>query len=89
MSDPAPGEEFSREHLKKALRAFKKRLKLKRLDQESKLGGGPMSSGRPSGIVAIRPPDQFPKEVWDALVEKGRLRTEGDGLYELVQDPGG
>ena len=87
MSEPAP-EEMTTDYLRKALKAFKNRLKLKRLDQESKLGGGSMTSGRASSIVAIRPPDQFPKEVWDKLVEKGRLRTEGDGLYELVpQDP--
>jgi hypothetical protein len=25
--------------------------------------------------------------VWDKLVEMGKLRTEGMGLYELVEDP--
>ncbi|MHC4777027.1 MAG: hypothetical protein ACYTFG_00470 [Planctomycetota bacterium] len=87
MSEEAP-QEMTKDYLKKALKAFKKRLKLKRLDQESKLGGGAMTSGRASQIVAIRPPEQFPKEVWDKLVEKGRLRYEGNGLYELIpQDP--
>jgi hypothetical protein len=80
----ADAQEIDPAVLKKALRAFKKRLKLTRLDQESTVGGGPMSSGKTSGIVAIRPPNQFPREIWDALVEKGKLKTEGNGLYELA-----
>ncbi|MCE9545431.1 MAG: hypothetical protein K8T25_07930 [Planctomycetia bacterium] len=72
------------EILKRALKAFKKRLKLTKLDVESSLGVGPMSGGRPSGIVAITPPDQYPREVWDALVDQGRLRRAGHGQYELL-----
>ncbi|MHC5040471.1 MAG: hypothetical protein ACYTHM_24430 [Planctomycetota bacterium] len=83
MSEDATGE-LSPANLKKALRAFKKRLKLQRLDQESGLAGGPCSSGRSSSIVAIRPPNQFSREVWDKLVEMGKLTTEGNGLYGLV-----
>jgi len=71
--------------LKRALKAFKKRLKLTRLDHESRLGVGPLSGGRPSGIVAITPPDQYPRKVWETLVEQGRLRKTGQGQYELVQ----
>lgn len=84
-SDPLPVEPPSPEVLKRAFKAFKKRLKLTRLDQESTLGGGPMSGGRPSGIVAITPPNQYPREVWDALVEQGRLKKASHGQYELVQ----
>ncbi len=68
--------------LKMAMKAFKKRLKLTRLDEESKVGVGPMSGGKSSGIVAISPPDQYPQEVWDELVRQGRLKTSGNGLYE-------
>ena len=50
---------------------------------QSKLGGGPMSSGGNSGIVAVTAPDQFPKAIWDELVKQGRLRYVGNGLYEL------
>ncbi len=71
--------------LKKALKAFKKRLKVMRLDDESKLGGGPLSGGKGSGLVAIRPPSEYPQEVWDTLVEQGRLKDAGHGLYEIVQ----
>ncbi len=70
--------------LKAALKAFKKRLKLTRLDAESNIAGGPLSSGRGSGIVAITPPNQFPPEVWAELVKQGKLKKAGGGTYELV-----
>jgi hypothetical protein len=69
--------------LKKAYKAFKKRLKLARLDDESRLGRGAMSGGGSSGIQAIQPPNQYPKAVWDELVRQGKLRYVGHGLYEL------
>jgi hypothetical protein len=86
MADETPGQ-ISPQQLKQAMKAFKKRLKLTRLDEESSLGGGPFSSGRGSGIVGIQPPNQYPREVWDELVKQGRLRRVGAGLYELAQDP--
>ncbi|GAX61032.1 ABC-type polar amino acid transport system, ATPase component [Candidatus Scalindua japonica] len=75
-------------YLKKAYKTFRKRLRLTRLDAESTLGSGALSGGQKSGIVAIRPPTNFPQEVWDKLVKMGKLRTEGMGLYELVEDLG-
>ena len=81
QSEPAP----TPEQLKQALKAFRKRLKLTRLDAESNLGGGPLSSGRDSGIVAVAPPQQFPQAVWDELVRQGRLKPAGRGTYELVE----
>ena len=72
------------EELRRAMKAFKKRLKLSRLDDESSLGHGPMSGGKSSGIVAIVPPNQYPKAVWDELVARGRLKYVGQGLYELA-----
>lgn len=72
--------------LKHALKAFKKRLKLTRLDHESKLGYGPMTKGsqRDSGIVGIMPPNQFPQAIWDELARLGKLKHIGQGLYELT-----
>ena len=67
------------------MKAFRKRLRLTRLDDESKLGHGAMTGGARSGIVAITPPNQFPQELWDELVAQGKLRYEGHGLYELVE----
>lgn len=72
--------------LRGALKAFRKRLKLTRLDEDSKLGVGPLSSGRRSGVVAIAPPSQFPAEVWEALVQQGRLKRAGRGFYALSED---
>ena len=80
---PAPAPP-SKEQLQAAMNAFRKRLNLMRLDDESRLGYGPMSSGGKSGVVAIRPPDQFPDEVWEALAQQGKLKYAGRGLYELV-----
>ena len=73
--------------LKNALKAFKKRLKLTRLDDESRLGHGAMTTGGRSGIVAIVPPNQFPQAVWDELARQGRIRRAGQGTYELVDEP--
>jgi len=80
-----PGQEpqgIAPEVLKSALKAFKKRLKLTALDDDSRLGKGPFSSGS-QGVYAITPPSQFPKEVWEELVRQGKLRNSGHGLYEL------
>jgi hypothetical protein len=80
---PAP-QPPSREELQLALNAFRKRLKLTRLDDESRLGYGPMTSGGKSGVVAITPPNQFRKEIWQELAKQGKLKYAGHGLYELV-----
>jgi hypothetical protein len=73
------------QELKAALKAFKKRLKLTRLDAESQLSRNPLSTGRGKGIVAIEPPNQFPQAVWDELVKQGKLKKAGHGTYELVE----
>jgi aryl-alcohol dehydrogenase-like predicted oxidoreductase len=77
------GQPFSKEELKQAIKAFKKRLKLTRLDAESSISGGPLSHNR-ANIVAITPPNQFPQAVWDELVRQGKLKKAGHGTYELV-----
>jgi len=75
----------SEEDLKKALKAFKKRLKLTRLDDESRLGHGPMSGGEKEKIVSIQPPAGFGREIWEELVAKGHLKHDGQGFYELLE----
>ncbi len=72
--------------LKNAMKAFRKRLKLARLDDESRLGHGAMTGGGRSGIVAIAPPTRYPQAVWDELVNQGKLRRAGHGLYELTDE---
>jgi hypothetical protein len=83
MSEPTG--EHTKDELKHAIKAFKKRLKLTRLDAESKLGYAPTTTGRASDIVAITPPNQFPPSVWEQLVKQGRLKHAGHGTYELVE----
>ena len=83
VSDPSQPPTPSLQQLKTAMKAFKKRLKLTCLDDQSRIGVGPMSSGRQSGIVAITPPDQFPSAVWEELARQGKLKRSGNGLYEL------
>ena len=87
MSEPAPpsGTPTSKE-LKAALKAFKKRLKFTRLDDESQSSRRPTTSGRGSGIVAISPPNQFSEAVWQELVKQGKLKKAGIDVYELVEE---
>ncbi len=87
MTDAAPEipEPPSKEELRLAMKAFRKRLKLTRLDDESRLGYGPMSGGGKSQVAAITPPDQFSKAVWQELAQQGKLRHEGGRLYSLVE----
>ena len=71
--------------LRRAMNAFKKRIKLTRLDDESRLGRGALTGGKDSGLVAISPPSQFPEAVWEELVSRGKLKRAGVGFYALVQ----
>ncbi|MBI3829930.1 MAG: hypothetical protein HY291_10460 [Planctomycetes bacterium] len=72
------------QELKGALKAFKKRLKVTLLDNESGKMAGPLSSGKTSSIVAITPPNQFRPEIWAELVKQGKLQYDGHGLYKLA-----
>ena len=81
-SDSPQEPAFEPRELKAAMKAFRKRLKLTCLDDQSRIGVGPLSSGR-AGIVGITPPNQFPQAVWDELVRQGRLKYSGNGQYEL------
>lgn len=87
LVDRNPDGSFTKETLQRAMKAFKKRLKLSRLDDESKLGHDAMTKGGRSGICAVQPPEQYPIEVFDALCDKGRLRKVAPGLYEELPQP--
>lgn len=71
------------EVLKSAYNAFKKRWKLTRLDYDSRIGRGPLSSGQKSTIAGITPPNQFPPAAWEELVKQGRIKYAGNGLYAM------
>jgi len=79
-SQPAPP---TPETLKAAMKAFKKRLKLTQLDDASRIGRGPMSSGHGSSIAGITPPDQYPRAVWEELANQGKLKRTGSGTYAM------
>ena len=72
------------EELKRAYKAFKKRIKLTRLDDESGLSRG---GGKKTAITGITPPTGFPMGIWEELVLQGRLKNEGYGTYSLTQEP--
>ena len=87
MSETAPSpSEPTKEQVKGAFKAFKKRLKLTRLDAESQITRNPLSTGRGHGIVAIEPPAEFPQACWDELVKQNKLKKAGRGMYELVEN---
>jgi hypothetical protein len=71
------------EELKKALKAFKKRLKLTQLDEDSRLGRSALTGAR-NRIVSIQPPLGFGNAVWEELADKGYLKRDGIGFYELI-----
>jgi hypothetical protein len=68
------------EERKHAFKAFKKRLKLMRLDDASVLSRGTKTSK----IGGITPPPGHPPGIWDELVAEGKLRNEGHGIYSLA-----
>jgi len=70
--------------MKKALKAFRKRMKMTQLDEDSRLGHSPLT-GAKSKIVSMQPPAGFGKEVWEELANRGFLKRDGVGFFELVQ----
>ncbi|HHN77823.1 MAG TPA: hypothetical protein ENK11_03985 [Phycisphaerales bacterium] len=80
-----PAVEVSEDEMAHALKAFRKRLKVLRLADESKLGGRYTSGGRKSKIDAIEPPREFGPEVWKALAKAGKLKDTGGGFYALTE----
>lgn len=80
---PTEGPTFSNDDLAAALRAFRKRLKVMRLADESKLGGRQLSGGKRSEIDAIIPPTEFSAEIWRELAQAGKLKNTGQGFYSL------
>jgi hypothetical protein len=73
------------DELRKALKAFKKRMKLTRLDDDSKLGHSPLTGNAKGEVVAIQPPSGFGREIWEELADKGFLKRDGTGFFELVE----
>jgi hypothetical protein len=83
MSDAIPP---TKEQLKAAMKAFKRRLKLTKLDEESKLNRNPLTTSHGAQILAIEPPREFPPAVWEELAKLGKLKKAEHGMYELIQE---
>ena len=75
----------SEEEMKKALKAFKKKLKLQQLDDDSRLGRSPLT-GAKEKVVAIQPPSGFGRDIWQEMAEKGWLHHDGGGFYQLSKE---
>ncbi len=73
------------ETCRQALKAFRKRLAVTKLDEESQISGRtPLSKGTdPRAVAAVALPVEWPDEVWSELVRQGRIRPLGHGLYSL------
>src|ERR1700760_2606991 len=72
------------DEMKRALKAFRKRMKIQQLEEDSKLGHSPLT-GSKTKIVSIQPPLGFGKDVWEQLADMGFLKRDGRGFFELVE----
>ena len=81
--ETAPANEIPFETKKKAMRVFRNRVKYLKLDQESKLGVGPLTSGKEMKFDSIAAPHDFPHEVWQILAKEDQLIDDGGGFYRL------
>lgn len=76
-------DSLEEDNLKRALKAFRRKLKTMRRDDESQIRGRYTTRGATSSIVAITPPNQFPAAVWEELARTGRLKKAGQGTFQL------
>ncbi|MFG0245436.1 MAG: hypothetical protein ACF8MF_05210 [Phycisphaerales bacterium JB052] len=79
--EPLP--DYSPAELNEALRAFRHRLKYKKLDDESRISQREVTTGKSAKIDAMQPPgpSEFDPRIWKALVKAGKLIEEGRGFY--------
>ncbi len=84
--EPIP--EYSQAELNEALRAFRHRLKFKKLDDESKISQRDVTTGKSANIDSMQPPppSEFDPRIWKALVNLGLLVEEGRGFYHEPRD---
>ncbi len=79
----APLPDFPNDQLRDAMKAFRRRIKLTKLDHESKLGRSPLTSGKNADFDSILPPREFPDDLWKVLVQRGELEQLGYGFYRI------
>jgi hypothetical protein len=66
-----------------ALRVFRKRVKFMKLDRESKLGIGPLTTGKDANVDSMMAPHDHPMKVWLALSDAGLLVDDGGGFFHI------
>ena len=66
-----------------ALRVFRKRVKFMKLDRESKLGVGPLTSGKDANVDSMMAPHDYPMETWLSLSASGLLIDDGGGFFHV------
>ncbi len=71
------------EDQKKAFKAFKKRVKMHQLEEDSKLGRSHLT-GSHNQIVAIQPPVGHAREIWQQLVDLKYLVPDGGNFYKVA-----
>ena len=74
----------TKEEEDRAFKAFKKRLKIFQNDAASSIAPASHLSGSRPQICGISPPQGHPRDVWDALVARGKLKKSGRDTYELA-----
>lgn len=84
--DPAQKPVIPEDTLHSAMKAFKKRMKLTQLNEDSKLSNRALTGGSHTQVAAIQPPNNFPREVWDALADRGNLKRDSLGFYKFLKD---
>ena len=67
------------------MKAFKKRVKLTQLNDDSKLGHSPLT-GKRETVHAIQPPTGFGREIWEELVTLGALAKDNPGIMPADTD---
>lgn len=74
---------LSHEEEIEAMRVFRKRVKFMILDRESKLGVGPLTSGKEATVDSMMAPHDFPMGVWLALAKSGLLMDDSGGFFHI------
>lgn len=79
--DPLP--EFTQAEMNEALRAFRHRIKYKKLDDESRISQRNLTGGKKAEIDSMVPPgaSEFDPLIWKVMVKHDMLVYDGQGFY--------
>ncbi|MFK7759494.1 MAG: hypothetical protein AB8C13_06060 [Phycisphaerales bacterium] len=79
--EPLP--EFTQSELNDAMRAFRHRIKYKKLDDESRISQRNLTGGKKAQIESMQPPgaSEFDPKIWKVMAKNGMLVDDGGGFY--------